>query len=598
MSDIKTHETQRNIKVLDKAAVASERIRTVGSHAKNTVGNLLDDGQVSPEEYASEKIRYSAEAAGVEAKHAASKTNKKLKEKIKKRIEESEKEKSEPEPTNKKPDQSPGKQTSDKAKPQQEPEVEQKTNYNQRSLRRQTTRQSEETSKNIRRSDRRTIKTKDVAKTSEKSRRTIKSAEASSKRAIKTAQQTEHAAKKAAVKSAKAAEKAAKEAAKAAAKAEKAAKETARKAAEAAKAAAEATAKAIKAIIAAIKELIAAIAEGGWVAVVIIVVICLVALIVCSVFGIFFSGEDTGTGMTMRDAVVQINQEYNSKVESLKSAYVYDEYEIQGSRAPWKEVLAVYAVKTTGDPDNAQEVASMDAEKAEILSTIYWNMNEVSGATETRTVTVETTDETSTESTTITTETVLVITITHKTAQEMAEVYHFNEQENEYLSELLSDEYASMWNAVMYGVAQGNGEIVAVAQAQLGNTGETYWSYMGYESRVEWCACFVSWCANECGYVNSGVLFNTAGCSTGVSFFTSRDLWQDNTYVPNPGDIIFFDWDDEGGQNGEPNHVGIVEKVENGYVYTIEGNSGDRVSENAWAIGYYEILGYGTPLYE
>ena len=77
-------------------------------------------------------------------------------------------------------------------------------------------------------------------------------------------------------------------------------------------------------------------------------------------------------------------------------------------------------------------------------------------------------------------------------------------------------------------------------------------------------------------------------------FFTSQNLWRDNSYIPNPGDIIFFDWDDEDGLNGQPDHVGIVEKVENGYVYTIEGNSGDRVVENAWCIGYYEILEYAA----
>lgn len=593
MSDIKTRETQRNIKVLDKAKVASERIRGVGAHAKNTVGDLLDDGQISPEEYASEKLRYSAETVASEAKNTTSKVEKKLKEKIKKRAEKAQQEPNEPEVKQRK---SPERMNNAVHEHSAETGSRQPTSANQRdSIRRQTTRSSEESTRIVLKSDNRTIKAKNVTSASEKSKRTIKSAQNSSRKAIKTAQQTERATRRAAVKSAKAAEKASREAAKAAAKAEKAAKETAKKAVEAAKAAAEATAKAIKAIIAAIKELIAAIAEGGWVVLVVILVICLVALIVCSVFGIFFSGENTGTGMTMRDAVMQINQEYNQKVEEIKDSYSFDAYEMQGSRAPWKDVLAVYAVKTTGDPENPQEVASMDEEKVQILSTIYWDMNELSGETETRTVTSETSDdEDETESST---ETVLVITISHKTAQEMAAEYSFNVQQNEYLSELLSDEYASLWNSVMYGIASGNGEIVAVAQSQIGNGGDTYWSYMGYESRVAWCACFVSWCANECGYVDSGVLFNTAGCSTAVEFFTSQNLWQDNSYIPNPGDIIFFDWDDEDGLNGQPDHVGIVEKVENGYVYTIEGNSGDRVVENAWCIGYYEILGYGVPLY-
>ena len=82
--------------------------------------------------------------------------------------------------------------------------------------------------------------------------------------------------------------------------------------------------------------------------------------------------------------------------------------------------------------------------------------------------------------------------------------------------------------------------------------------------------------------------------SQGVPWFQERGLWQDNSYEPRPGDIIFFDWDD-GGQDGYSDHVGIVEKVENGRIYTIEGNSGDSCRQNSYPVGYYEIYGYGTP---
>ena len=80
----------------------------------------------------------------------------------------------------------------------------------------------------------------------------------------------------------------------------------------------------------------------------------------------------------------------------------------------------------------------------------------------------------------------------------------------------------------------------------------------------------------------------------GVPWFQERGLWQDNSYEPRPGDIIFFDWDD-GGQDGSSDHVGIVEKVENCRIYTIEGNSGDSCRQNSYPVGYYEIYGYGTP---
>ena len=158
-----------------------------------------------------------------------------------------------------------------------------------------------------------------------------------------------------------------------------------------------------------------------------------------------------------------------------------------------------------------------------------------------------------------------------------------------------------MWSAVLYGIGTGDGEIVTVALSQIGNVGgEPYWSWYGFNSRVEWCACFVSWCANECGYIDAGVIPKFAGCVWGVEWFRDRGLWQDNSYEPRPGDIIFFDWDNKGSsgpQDGESDHVGIVEKVENGIVYTVEGNSGDSCRENHYAIGYYEILGYGVPQY-
>ena len=86
----------------------------------------------------------------------------------------------------------------------------------------------------------------------------------------------------------------------------------------------------------------------------------------------------------------------------------------------------------------------------------------------------------------------------------------------------------------------------------------------------------------------------------GVDRFKDRGLWQDNSYEPRPGDIIYFDWDNKGSsgpQDGLADHVGIVEKVENGLVYTVEGNSGDSCRENRYAVGHYEIYGYGTPAY-
>lgn len=139
----------------------------------------------------------------------------------------------------------------------------------------------------------------------------------------------------------------------------------------------------------------------------------------------------------------------------------------------------------------------------------------------------------------------------------------------------------------------GNHAIVQVALSQEGNGGETYWSWYGFNSRVEWCACFVSWCADQCGYIDNGVIPKFSLCSDGVSWFFSHGQFRDGSYVPAAGDIIFFDW----GDNGSIDHVGIVESVAGGRVNTIEGNSGNRCRRRSYSIGSSSIYGYGVPAY-
>lgn len=461
------------------------------------------------------------------------------------------------------------------------------------------------------RQERGAIKTLDRGKkgikTVDRGRKNIKQASSTAKgtikttsKSIKTAEKTAKASIKTSQQAAKAAQRTAQATARAARAAAHAARIAARTAVVAAKAAVKATVAAVKAIIAATKALIAAIAAGGWIAVLVIIVICLIGMIIGSCFGIFFSGEDSGTGQTMQTAVQEINTDYQENLDEIKTSHSYDVLEMSGSRAVWKEVLAVYAVKTTTDSDNAQEVATMDDEKLELLKDIFWQMNEISSSTSTQTETViETSDDGNgniVETETTVTQTYLYITVSHKTAEEMANQFGFNEDQREQMAELLADENNSLWSQVLYGITGGDGEIVTVALSQVGNVGgEPYWSWYGFGSRVEWCACFVSWCANECGYIEAGVIPKFAACaSQGVPWFQERGLWQDNSYEPRPGDIIFFDWDD-GGQDGSSDHVGIVEKVENGRVYTVEGNSGDSVRQNSYPVGYYEIYGYGTP---
>lgn len=336
---------------------------------------------------------------------------------------------------------------------------------------------------------------------------------------------------------------------------------------------------------------------GGIVAALVVVLIVSIGMIVGSSFGILFSGEDTGTGMTIRDAIREINLEYETKLLALRTDE-HDSIEMTGSRAVWKDVLSVYAVRETTDPDTPQEVVSVTDEKKRILRDLFWEMNVIEARVETVTKTV-TEDHPDAHGRIVTeqhevTEKVLYIDVRHKSAEEMARKYHFNADQNAQLTELLSPNYNDMWAAALYGITAGGGAIVDVARSQLGNVGgQPYWSWYGFGSRVEWCACFVSWCANECGYIENGIVPKYAYCPTGADWFKDRGQWAERDITPEPGMIIFFDWARGGRQDGETDHTGIVEKVENGRVYTIEGNSGNACRERSYPLGWYEIYGYG-----
>ena len=363
-----------------------------------------------------------------------------------------------------------------------------------------------------------------------------------------------------------------------------------------------ASASAIKGTISATKALVFAIATGGWVAVVIIVIIMLIALLIGSSFGIFFSNENTGDKI-MQDVVREINNEYLERIESIKADNPYDVLHISGSHADWTEILAFYAVKTSTDLENGQEVVTITDEKKDIIRDIFWQMNEISYHTEEviENIISESDDGNGNVVETKTTETRvhLYIVVSHKTAAEMAEKFDFNDRQNEQIAALLDEENKSLWKNVLYGINTNGDMIVSVALSQIGNVGgEPYWFWYGFNSHVDWCACFVSWCANKCGYIGNGIFPKFASCSAGVNWFMLHGQWLEGSIEPSPGMIIFFDWDDDtNGQDGIPNHVGIVEKVENGVIYTIEGNSDDICRRRSYNVGYYEILGYGEPIY-
>ena len=138
------------------------------------------------------------------------------------------------------------------------------------------------------------------------------------------------------------------------------------------------------------------------------------------------------------------------------------------------------------------------------------------------------------------------------------------------------------------GTRPGNTAVVDLAKRQVGNVGgRPFWSWYGFNSRVEWCACFVSWCYNQAG--KSEPRF--AACqSQGIPWFTSHGQWGDRNY-PNiaPGDAIFFDWDGD----GSADHVGLVIGTDGQRVYTVEGNSGDACKIKSYPLDYGCIKGYG-----
>ena len=439
------------------------------------------------------------------------------------------------------------------------------------------------------------------AKTIKASQKSIKTAQRTSKTAVKTAENTA----KAAQKTAKAAEQAARISAQAAKVTAEAAKATARAVVVAAKVVAKAAVAAAKAIGEALTALGEAIAAGGWGAVLIIVIVCVIGLVVGCCFGIFFASEDTGS-RPMNEVVMEINEEYLDKIELIKESNEHDVLEMSGSRAVWPDVLSVYAVKVTTDEDNPQEVATLTEEKEAILREIFWEMNNISHAVtmEEETVIVERDDGMGNiiEEETIEPKTTLRIVVGHKTAARIAAEYRFNDEQIDQMNMLLDDDNNELWTAVLYGVFGKDEQIVAVALSQVGNVGgQPYWSWYGFGSRVEWCACFVSWCANECGYIENGIIPKFASCGNGIDWFKARAQWADNGVEPVPGMLIFFDWDDPGGlagpQDGIADHVGIVEKVENGRVYTVEGNSNDRCVSKSYPVGWYEIYGYAIPSY-
>lgn len=294
----------------------------------------------------------------------------------------------------------------------------------------------------------------------------VKSTIKNTKNTIKTSKQV-----------AKNTKKTAQEALKNSQRAVKLARESARKTAQGIRIATKATILAIKAIIAGTKALITALIAGGWVAIIIIVVICLVGLLVNSIFGIFFSNQKTSANaVTMNEVVAECNQEFADKIQSIQDTNPHEDYVLDGSMASWKDILLIYTVKQSNGL-NATDVVTMDNNKKSILKKIFWDMNSLSSEVKVEKV-IEQGVNVNEEPKEVQKK-VLHIKITSKTVEDMKLQYNFNAAQNKQLAELSSDKYANLWSGVIYGV-NNSGEYVnwrqtdpSWANIKIGNTNST-----------------------------------------------------------------------------------------------------------------------------
>lgn len=592
MADIKTRDAVKGtVKTIDKAAVASQRMKNAYAKTKDKAEQGYYTEENSPTEYASDRVSRAAGRVKDEGIHQFNKQGQKSVQTTRENIGKA-KDKIADFKTKramKAAEQKKARAAAEQAGSQirhgtvSRSVVPDKPVSNAPAQTVKTTRQAEKTIKQSARSAGKTVKTtaKGTVKTTE---RTVKTAQATSKAAIKT---TEN--------SVKTAQAAAKASAKAAQKAAQAAKATAKATAEATKATVRATIAAVRAIIAGTKALIAALVAGGWIAIVIILIVVLLGCAV-SIFG----GGGNSNSYTPVSAEVEayepLIQKYAKEhgipeyVELIK-AVMMQESGGQGND-PMQASECGYNTRYPNTPNgitdpeysinvgiqnlaaclsSAEVESPIDMEHIKLALQGYnfgngyisWAKTNYGGYSYANAVEFSTT--------------------------QAARLGWDSYGDTQYVAHVLR--YYPYGRAFTSG---GNQAIVEVALTQLGNEGgQPYWSWYGFEGRVEWCACFTSWCADQCGYLESGIIPKFSLCSDGVDWFIANGQWQSRNYEPSAGDIIFFDWDGD----GTTDHVGIVESCENGVVYTVEGNSGDACKQNQYSVGSSSIYGYGVPAY-
>lgn len=423
MAEIKTRDVVKGtVKTLDRSAVATERMKSASVRTKDAAEQSVNGNEVSAQEYGANRVESAVEIATAEGVHQFNKRGKNGIRDTKRNVEKV------------------------------------KENYNKLKDLKKTNKPKKAASKTAKAAKNTTQQTAKTVKATGKG--TVKTAQAAGKGTVKTAQNTVKTAKatgKVAVKTAQTTAKAAKVTAQATAKAAKAAAAAAKAAVKATivaiKVAVKAIVAAVKLAIAAVKAIAAAIAAGGWVAVVVIIVICLIALIVGSCFGIFFSSEDTGGSETIQTVIAEINTEYQEQIESIKTNTNYDVLEMSDASVAWPEVLSVYAIKTTTDPNNAQEVVTMDASKKVFLKDIFWRINIITFRTEEKNE-IEITTSTDSYGNIVETETTvtrvyLYIETTHKTADEIVRQFELDSEQAKQFKELLDHNNHDLWESIV-----------------------------------------------------------------------------------------------------------------------------------------------------
>ena len=221
---------------------------------------------------------------------------------------------------------------------------------------------------------------------------------------------------------------------------------------------------AIRHFLASLHSLVMAAATGISVALSIIIVICLVAFVSGSAYGIFFAANaPSADTITVQQAVETLTEEYRGRLEEISDTVQHDRQDIKANDdvyyIRWQDVLAVFSSYVSGD-EQGSPVAALTEEQVDKLRETMWAMNAVDYSTHPETTTIDTTDEDGNPTTAEITETVLVIELTHKTPDEMAADYHFTTHQNTYLQLLQDPQYEELWAELLGGFAQGGGELM------------------------------------------------------------------------------------------------------------------------------------------